>query len=785
MDFILKTIDFFKKVNKKYVVLISVALALCGVLIWYGLKSDEVANPDYNVINRAQVAKGVAMLFHNLEEINDNEMDEFQGQEKAWYHKYMNMMYQDSYYSTKDIKPMERDAVAAFTYGDLDKLYTNMGVVDRQLLSYVKNNRKNSPIILKEWQEIYALMVEKLDIDDSIETVNLIVSGTISKDPTLPQWMATTTYGKLGFEGLSVDYYIDKGVTVFVKDSEILSIVDTYSDEVTYNNCWIISMAGGNIKAYVEGCVREFIYTDKVSAFSNVVADLKVKDGKLVGAVFKTDTVNGKVLEASKNEIDIEGYGKYIINEDSKVYKIYGQITMCNMSEVLVGYDAQRFILDKDGKICAVIIDRDVQATNIRVVLNTTGYNGLFHDKVTVVSKEGLRITCGSETFEVEPDKEYTFTADSEIVKAGRIKIFSKGMEGKVGVTTIKRGYGVPYYRGSLEITLRDGKLMIINELPLEEYLYSVVPSEMPWSYNYEALKAQAICARSFAYKHVMNNSYSEYGAHVDDSTSFQVYNNSEEQTVSNSAVDETYGQVLMHGSDIISAYFYSTSCGATTTSTVWGSEYPYTHSVVLNVENQDINLVNETVFDSFIRTNFKTYDSEYPWYRWKVTFDLSELTKSINEQIGTIKAENVQILNDKGNWINKTIANVGQVKKIETGERGPGGVLSYITIFGTDATVRVYKEYNIRKVISPNGIAIKRGTGDEVTTMSILPSGFFVLDEETEKNLLSGYTFVGGGYGHGVGMSQNGANTMAKLGARYDEILHFFYKDVEISKKY
>ena len=74
MDFILKTIDFFKKVNKKYVVLISVALALCGVLIWYGLKSDEVANPDYNVINRAQVAKGVAMLFHNMEEINDNEI---------------------------------------------------------------------------------------------------------------------------------------------------------------------------------------------------------------------------------------------------------------------------------------------------------------------------------------------------------------------------------------------------------------------------------------------------------------------------------------------------------------------------------------------------------------------------------------------------------------------------------------------------------------------------------------------------------------------------------------
>ena len=128
----------------------------------------------------------------------------------------------------------------------------------------------------------------------------------------------------------------------------------------------------------------------------------------------------------------------------------------------------------------------------------------------------------------------------------------------------------------------------------------------------------------------------------------------------------------------------------------------------------------------------------------------LKELTTSINSQLETIKPENVQVLNDKGKWVNKAVSTVGQVKKIETGDRGPGGVLNYITIIGTDATIRVYKEYNIRKVIYPNGIAIKRGTGDEVTTMTMLPSGFFVLDEETENNLLSGYTFVGGGYGHG-----------------------------------
>ena len=785
MDLVFKIIDFFKKVNKKYIILIGLCVVLSGLLIWYGLSKGEEPNPEYNVVNKAQVAKSVSMIFHSLEEINDNESNEFQGQEVVWYQKYMNMMYKDGYYSTKDIQPIEREVVEVFTYGDLKKLYTNMGVVDKELQSYVKNNRENSPVILKDWNEIYSLMVQKLDIDDKIEKVNLIISGTISKDASLPQWTAATTYGKLGFEGLSVDYYIDKGITVFVKDNEILGVTEVYSEDVTYHNSWIISMSGGNIKAYVEGCVREFVYNDKVSNYSNVVADLVVKDGKLTKATFKTETINGKVMEASKSEIELESVGKYAIDEDCRVYKIYGNISMCNMSEVLVGYDAQRFILDSEGKICAVIIDRDVQATNIRVILNTSGFDGLYHDSLKVVSKEGLRISCGNETFEVPADKEYTITPDSDLAKAGRVKIVSKGVDGKIGISTIKRGYGVPYYRGTIEVTLRDGKLMIINELPLEEYLYSVVPSEMPWNYNYEALKAQAICARSFAYKHVMSNSYSEFGAHVDDSTAYQVYNNSEEQIVSNSAVDETYGQVLTYGTEVISAYFYSTSCGATTTSMVWGSEYPYTTSVVLSDENQNLNLADESVFDSFIRANYKTYDSEYPWYRWKATMTLKELTTSINSQLETIKPENVQVLNDKGKWVNKAVSTVGQVKKIETGDRGPGGVLNYITIIGTDATIRVYKEYNIRKVIYPNGIAIKRGTGDEVTTMTMLPSGFFVLDEETENNLLSGYTFVGGGYGHGVGMSQNGANSMAKLGMKYDEILHFFYKDIEVSKKY
>lgn len=787
MSFLDNLLRKFRTINKTNLILLSICAVVVVFLIWYGFMGKDETDPNNNVVNRGQVAKAVSLLFHTMDEIEANVDNKFQSSEGKWYEKYMNMMYADTYYSERNIQPTEKESLASFTYGDLDDLYTNIGVVDKELLSYVKNNKAGVPIKLEEWSKIYSLMVEKLDVNKTVEKINLVISGTISKDPSLPEWTAATTYGNLGYDGVSVDYYIDKGITVLLKDDQIINVLDVYSESVTYHNSWVISMSGGNIRAYVEGCVREFMSSDKTSSYSNVVADIVIEDGNLKEVGFKSDTVTGKVLASSNNGIEIENVGSYSIDDNCRVYKIYGNIQMCNIGEVLVGYDAQQFVINEDGKICAIVIDRDVQASNIRVLLKTTGYKDIYHDYLTVSSENGLIVTCGNgkETFEIEPGEEYTFSPESEVVKLGRIKITSKGVDGKIGLHSISRGYGVPYYRGSIEIVERDGKLIIINELPLEEYLYSVVPSEMPWNYNYEALKAQAICARSFAYIHIMNNSYSEYGAHVDDSTTYQVYNNSQEQTVSNSAVDETYGQVLMHGSDLVSAYFFSTSCGATTSAVVWGSDISYVKGKLLSQEEKSMNLMDEAVFDSFIRTNYSTYDSEYPWYRWKVTITLEQLTEKVNAQIGSIKTENLLVLNENGQWVNKQVATVGQIKKIETGERGTGGVLKYITIFGTECTVKVYKEYNIRKIISPEGVSIKRGTGDEVTTMSMLPSGFFVLDEVTEDNLLSAYTFIGGGYGHGVGMSQNGANTMAKLGMTCEEILKFFYTDVEIAKKY
>ncbi len=781
-------LDKLKKLDIKSILLICAAAVLTIVLIWYGATADSGDNPKYNVVNRGQVAKAVTLLFHSMEEIEAVEKDYFLSDENTWYEKYMNAMYADTYFNSKVIPPTEKEALDAFTYGDLKELYTNMGVVDKELMSYVKNNRAGNPIRLEEWTEIYSIMVDRLDKDKEVKAINLIIAGTIANDESIEQWKAKTTYGELGFEGLAVDYYIDKGITVLLKGEEIICIKSVYSEDVTYHNSWIISMSGGNVKAYIEGAYREFIASDKTTIYNNVVADIVLEDDKLKDIKFKTDAVSGKVLSSSADSIEVEKQGIFQVEDDCKIYKIYGNISMCSMSDVLVGYDGQKFILNEDGKIAAIVLDRDLTASNIRVLIKTDGYKELLHDNVTISAKEGCRVSYngGTGMFQMEPGEEFTFKPDSDVLKGGRITITPSGIEGTITINSLKRGYGTPSYRGTIELVVKDGKLIIVNELPLEQYLYSVVPSEMPWSYNYEALKAQAICARSFAYMHILGNSYSQYGAHVDDSTSYQVYGNSEEQSVTNAAVDETYGQVLMSAGSPISAYFFSTSCGATTSSAdVWGSKLAYTKGSILTDQPVTMNLTDENTFDAFIRTTYVTYDTEYPWFRWNVTMTLDQLTASINKHIGDVKPENVQVLNDKGKWINQSVESVGQVKKIEVGKRGAGGVLTYITIFGTDYTVRVYKEYNIRTVLSPEGIAIRRGSGDDVTNMAMLPSGFFVLEQVTENNLLSAYTIVGGGYGHGVGMSQNGANYMAKSGKDCATILSFFYNGVEITNIY
>lgn len=134
------------------------------------------------------------------------------------------------------------------------------------------------------------------------------------------------------------------------------------------------------------------------------------------------------------------------------------------------------------------------------------------------------------------------------------------------------------WYRGKLMIKNVNGKLTVVNDVDLESYIKGVVPSEMPPSWEFEALKAQAIAARSFALANLGKQAKNGYD--LKDNTEDQAYGGASSETnITNKAVEETHGLVLTYDMKIISAY-YSASAGGMTTTSVWGGNAPYLRSV-------------------------------------------------------------------------------------------------------------------------------------------------------------------------------------------------------------
>lgn len=140
------------------------------------------------------------------------------------------------------------------------------------------------------------------------------------------------------------------------------------------------------------------------------------------------------------------------------------------------------------------------------------------------------------------------------------------------------------WYRGIIMIQNKNGKLTVINNVPLEEYIKGVVPAEMPSGWAYEAHKAQAIAARSYALANLGKRA--SLGYDLKDTPEDQAYNGASAETAStNSAVDETKGIVLTYNTKVISAY-YSASAGGQTNVNSWGSTVPYLRSVPSFDEN-------------------------------------------------------------------------------------------------------------------------------------------------------------------------------------------------------
>ncbi len=445
----------------------------------------------------------------------------------------------------------------------------------------------------------------------------------------------------------------------------------------------------------------------------------------------------------------------------------------------------------------------------IRVLIQNSDYQGIFHKEVKLSCDTEWKLHYGLDgklTEKHAGGEELLLDGNSAwFTECARIVLTPTDSDGKISLLSVNRSQGTPAYRGTIEIRKTGQGFVVINELPIEEYLYGVVPSEMPVSYPMEALKAQAICARTYVYAHLESPGYAEYGAHVDDSTGYQVYNNTAEKEEAIQAVQKTKGEVVRLNGELVDTYYYSTSCGFGADERVWnpGEEKKVSYLTAASISETPVftaqDMCRGDYFHEFLHNPPETdFERQEPWYRWSITvesIDTESLQKVLREWqeaepdrifveenggktelVGSKTANTSSNAETARNW-----EDIGRITDIHIGKRGDGGIAESLVIKGEKRTVTVLSQYNIRTVLCAGGVTAVRQDGSKVEMKTLLPSAFFEIETIKDGENMIGYKLYGGGYGHGAGMSQNAARHMAEKGYTAADILLYFYKNCKI----
>ena len=240
--------------------------------------------------------------------------------------------------------------------------------------------------------------------------------------------------------------------------------------------------------------------------------------------------------------------------------------------------------------------------------------------------------------------------------------------------------------------------------------------------------------------------------------------------------------KMILNG-ELVKTYYYSTSCGYTADVCAWGSDednYPQYASVRAGTSDYNADIKSEKTFEQFITAKDSSdYDSEADMYRWKTVIGISELTAHFNSLIGSYLRKNgsVYIL-ENGEPSDKVVNDIGNIASIKVIERGCGGVVAALMVEGSKETCIVKGENAVRSLMGNNKCAII--TQSREIYNDILPSAFCIFKPVYDNGTLVSYEITGGGYGHGIGMSQNAVKKMSET-MDYTDILKFFYNNIEI----
>ncbi|HHX11794.1 MAG TPA: SpoIID/LytB domain-containing protein [Clostridiales bacterium] len=820
---------------KKKLILIGVCIVIVisifAINVVRQIKSDKVDDDREEFVQENIISKGESYRLLSYLKYNKNSREAlpfdiiYQDENMSgWYDSYVNAVWNMGLVD-KNIRISPKEALS---YGEC-KVIIDKLIIEEPWLQTVYDNlsydfiNASEIIKLSEFLELYEAILTKVPEEKQlVKEESLFVLGSDESDKDIKRMVTdqgryyynhTMTYEK-PFEQLEmavisnrdlVDLYMDKGIDAKVCGNEIVYITAISTDKIVLKNVWLVEGKGKTVNAFINGLDKEFEGQFPLSKEVNkVIADISIENQKIVQISVKPDIIHGKVLQSGDDFIEIDGYGKIPLEADYRIYKVYGKLSSETTNSILVGYETTDFVVSA-GKISAALITESIKAANIRVLLKTTSFTSNYHEEIVLTSNEEFVISSQESQKAYPAGEKVTIPRGGELLKEGRIKVYTSSKEGRIQLLSIKRSEGNPLYRGTLEIVDNPDGLLIVNELPLEEYLYAVIPSEMPTYYGMESLKVQAVCARSYAYRHLMANSLNKYGAHVDDSVSYQVYNNISENEDSVLAVKDTYGQVIKYDGEVITAYYFSTSCGHTTTAEyVWanGEPIPYLKGRLMAVKDSDEvlsqgnasdyrDLSNEDTFRKFISEDtLTTYDSEFNWYRWTTKINMNTLNGTIDELLASRYRANSNLIltmvsskegASEAVFESIPVDSIGDIVDISVKKREAGGIITDLLITGSKKTILVKTEYNIRSILAPLSNTLIRKDLSEVNNLKLLPSAFFVIDKTVDNGKLKSITLTGGGYGHGVGMSQNGVKAMTDKGIKYKEILNYFYDGTDI----
>lgn len=356
----------------------------------------------------------------------------------------------------------------------------------------------------------------------------------------------------------------------------------------------------------------------------------------------------------------------------------------------------------------------------------------------------------------------------------------------RIQVAFNRSDHGTRLYAGTLRLQPNAyGTYTLVNQVPIETYLRGVVPHEIGVGAPPTTIEAQAILARTYALRNLRRFAIDNYQLCAD--TQCQVYwglSGADPET--DRAIAATRGLVLTYENELVDALYSSTTGGVTARfSDVWaGSDRPYLQSVVDSVQNiwnlSERSLANESNFRAFIAQRRGFNEEGWDMFRWRVESPMSEITNDLRQVLATKK---------------HPFANFTQIQELNVVERSPAGRVQKMAVTTDLGIVELEKDEIIRALSAPNSTLFyldpiyetaQGQKGSQLTEKPAIKTG----DQKTAQakqvasspsRVLKGYVFVGGGLGHGVGMSQTGAYRLGDLGWAHSRILSFYYPGTQL----